>query len=60
MMVILKPLKAQFIKATLQFPFDRQEVAEPEKAVRDKMYACASLTAFPGSAVGRLRESNLK
>ena len=51
-------LKAQLIKAILQFRFDRQGVAEPEKAVKDKMHACTSLTAFPVFAVGRLRERN--
>ena len=29
-----------------------------EKAVKDKMHACASLTAFPVFAVGQLRERN--
>ena len=51
-------LKAQLIKASLQFHFDRQEVAKPEKAVKDKLHACASLTAFPVFAVGQLRERN--
>ena len=32
-------LKAQLIKAILQFRFDRQEVAKPEKAVKDKLHA---------------------
>ena len=51
-------LKAQLIKAILQFRFDRYEVAKPEKAVKDKMHACASLTAFPVFAVGQPRERN--
>ena len=33
-------LKAQLIKAILQFRFDRQGIAKPEKAVKDKL--CAS------------------
>ena len=32
--------------AIRQFRFGRQEVAKTEKAVKDKMHACASLTAF--------------
>ena len=32
-------LKAQLIKAILQFRFDRQQVAKPEKAVKDKLRA---------------------
>ena len=32
-------LKAQLIKAILQFRFDRQQVAKPEKAVKDRLRA---------------------
>ena len=34
------------------------EIAKPEKAIKDKISACASLMAFPVFAVRRLRERN--
>ena len=51
-------LKACLMEALPKFRFDRWRVAKPEKAVKDKMHACASLTAFPVFAVGQLRERN--
>ena len=51
-------LKASLMEALPKFRFDRWQVAKPEKAVKDKMHACASLTAFPVFAVGQPRERN--
>ena len=45
-------LKAYLMEALPKFRFDRWQVAKPEKAVKDKLHACASLTAFPVFAVG--------
>ncbi len=48
--------KAQLIKAVLQFVLTGR--SKSQKAVKDKMHACASLTAFPVFAVRQLRERN--
>ena len=45
-------LKASLLEALPKFRFDRWQVAKSEKTVKDKLRACASLTAFFAIAVG--------
>ena len=46
-----RPFESTAYQSYPAIPF-WQVVAKPEKAVKDKLHACASLTAFPVFAVG--------